>query len=346
MRDYSFNNLLKNQDWSTEFAELAKFDDTDKKIIYELAINSRAPLSAISKKVSLSRDGVKYRIERLIKAGAIQGFSVVINYSALGYKWYSILFQMTDMFKDFEDKFEKYLRADSEILKVHKVSGRWDVYIDVICKSESEFMKKLKGLKHFCGGHLQNFEVLNIFDELDAHHVPISFFGKGISAMEFPFGRVRLGQDLVKFDDVDINIVKILSRNARMPTAKIADAVGLSPDAVYNRMKRLSILGVIKGYSLVFDPTSIGNSVYIVVVALKDVVDKRENDFVGHLINHPDVDEVFRTGHKYDYVFYCQTKNPSEFNNLLMHIRTKFSDIIRDFVSLQELREYKYTEFV
>ncbi len=346
MRDYSFNNLLKNQDWSTEYAELVKFEDIDKKIIYELAINSRAPISLISKKVSLSRDGVKYRIERLIKAGAIQGFSAVINYSALGYKWYSVLFRMTDMFKDFEDGFEKYLRADPEILKVHKVSGRWDVYVDVICKSDSEFMVKFKKLKSFCEGHLQDFEILNVFDELDAHHVPISFFEKDSGKIDFPFGRVSQNQEHLKVDDVDLNILKILSRNARMPTVRIAEAVGLSADAVHNRVRRMSSDNLIKGYSLVFDPTSIGNSVHIVLVSLNSVSSVDEKAFVGHLIHHIHVDEVFRTGHKYDYVFYCQAKNPSEFNDVLMGVRTKFSDMIKDFVALSELREYKYTEFI
>ncbi|MCK5474553.1 MAG: Lrp/AsnC family transcriptional regulator [Candidatus Aenigmarchaeota archaeon] len=345
MKDYSFTSLLKNRNWATEYAKPVTFDTADKKILLELAINSRIPLSKLSKKISLNRDTIKYRIERLIKAGAIQGFSAVINYSALGYKGYSVLLKITNMFKDFEDALEKFFIEDPEILKVHKVSGSWDIYMDIICKSENDFKEKISGLKNLCGGHLQDFEVLTIFEELDAHHIPASFFGQDIGKIPYPFGRVSQVPEIIYADKKDIQIIKILSKNARTTTVKIAESIMLSPDAIHNRIKRLSKNNVLKGYYLVFDPTSIKNNVYLVFVELKGHTEKREQEFKQALLNQPQIDDLFKIGYRYDYLFYMQAENPSEFNNTLMHIRTKFSDIIKDLIVLSELKEYKYTEF-
>ena len=249
------------------------------------------------------------------------------------------------MFKDFEDKLDKFFQEDSEILKVHKVSGSWDVYIDIISKSENEFQEKLSKLKILCEGHMQNFEVLNIFEEFDAQNIPISFFGQNKIKINYPFGRVSPVKEIIDIDKKDTQIIEIISKNARTPTVKIANSINLSPDAIHNRIKRLTEKNIIKGYSLVFDPTSIKNSVYLVFVELKGHTEKQEQEFRQSLLNQPQINDVYKIGYKYDYLFYLQAENPAEFNNTLMHIRTKFSDIIKNITAVSELKEYKYTEF-
>ena len=60
-----------------------KIDSKDKKILSLLSLNARIPLTQISKKVSLSRDAVNYRITNLEKSGTIQGYRVVVDMSKL-----------------------------------------------------------------------------------------------------------------------------------------------------------------------------------------------------------------------------------------------------------------------
>ncbi|ARS89384.1 Lrp/AsnC family transcriptional regulator [Natrarchaeobaculum aegyptiacum] len=52
-----------------------------------------------------------------------------------------------------------------------------------------------------------------------------------------------------ELDDVDRGILHMLQRNARETTAaEMADAVGVSPSTVRNRIERLEATGVIEGY--------------------------------------------------------------------------------------------------
>ena len=60
---------------STEYS----LDVKDLRILAELEINARQSNNQIGKKVKLSKEVVKYRIDRLIETGVIVRFHTVIN---------------------------------------------------------------------------------------------------------------------------------------------------------------------------------------------------------------------------------------------------------------------------
>lgn len=59
-------------------------------------------------------------------------------------------------------------------------------------------------------------------------------------------------------DEVDLSIIKKLTEDARMSFRKIAKELGISPDTVINRYKRLQKKGVIRGSTVVINPKKIG----------------------------------------------------------------------------------------
>lgn len=62
-----------------------RLDDTDERILAELADNSRATFAEIGAKVNLSAPAVKRRVDRMLDVGVIRGFTTVIDRSALGW---------------------------------------------------------------------------------------------------------------------------------------------------------------------------------------------------------------------------------------------------------------------
>jgi len=66
-------------------AEMDRLDDTDERILAELGDNSRATFAEIGARVSLSAPAVKRRVDRMLDAGVIRGFTTVIDRSALGW---------------------------------------------------------------------------------------------------------------------------------------------------------------------------------------------------------------------------------------------------------------------
>ena len=58
-------------------------------------------------------------------------------------------------------------------------------------------------------------------------------------------------------DDVDNRIIELLCENARMPYSEIGDAVGKSRVAVKSRIEQLEKKGIIRGYSVLIDPSAV-----------------------------------------------------------------------------------------
>lgn len=61
-----------------------KLDLKDKKILYSLDLNARQTDNQIAKEVGLSREAVRYRINKLVKESYIHYFITILNTMKLG----------------------------------------------------------------------------------------------------------------------------------------------------------------------------------------------------------------------------------------------------------------------
>ncbi len=64
---------------------MVKLDVKDRKILFQLTLNSRQSFNQIGKKVGLTKDIVAYRVKKLQENGIICNFFAFINAPALGY---------------------------------------------------------------------------------------------------------------------------------------------------------------------------------------------------------------------------------------------------------------------
>lgn len=71
----------------------------------------------------------------------------------------------------------------------------------------------------------------------------------------------------VVLDDLDHRILSLLLRDGRVPTSQVADAVGLSRPAVAERIEKLERNGVVRGTTVVVDPSALGPHVTAFVSA-------------------------------------------------------------------------------
>ena len=62
-----------------------------------------------------------------------------------------------------------------------------------------------------------------------------------------------------RLDPVDERILRLLVRNARATWREVGDVVGLSANAVAQRVRRLEDAGVVRGWTAVLDPTLEGS---------------------------------------------------------------------------------------
>jgi DNA-binding Lrp family transcriptional regulator len=88
---------------------------------------------------------------------------------------------------------------------------------------------------------------------------------------------VVAGNRRLKLDRIDVEILRTLQENARIPLKELASKVGLSIPAVRARIDRLVDLGVIKGFTVIVDPSRIAERVRALILC------KVQADRLGNL---------------------------------------------------------------
>lgn len=81
-----------------------ELDIFDKKILFELDINSRISASKIAKKIKLPKETVNYRLKRLEKNRWINRLYTLFNASLFGYSYYQIFLKFNKMTSSIEKK--------------------------------------------------------------------------------------------------------------------------------------------------------------------------------------------------------------------------------------------------
>jgi DNA-binding Lrp family transcriptional regulator len=68
------------------------------------------------------------------------------------------------------------------------------------------------------------------------------------------------------YDEIDLNILKVLQEDSRLSFNKIATKLKISTGTAYNRIKNLEEKGIIKGYSVLVDNEKLGYSMTALIL--------------------------------------------------------------------------------
>jgi len=102
-------------------------------------------------------------------------------------------------------------------------------------------------------------------------------------------------------DHIDRDILAQLDRNGRMRWGELAAAVHLSPNAVAERVRRLQRSGVITGFSLRRDWSTLGRPIHA-YVDVKLAPGVSAECFEGELALHDTITEAHHVTGRYDYL--------------------------------------------
>jgi Lrp/AsnC family leucine-responsive transcriptional regulator len=103
-------------------------------------------------------------------------------------------------------------------------------------------------------------------------------------------------------DEIDCRLLQALAGNSRMAASSLAQVVGLTRQAVADRMERLRHDGIIRRYSLAVNADKIGLTVrgFVAITLLPACSAESELDVIDLLRRNPWVQECYRvTGEDY-----------------------------------------------
>ena len=126
-------------------------------------------------------------------------------------------------------------------------------------------------------------------------------------------------------DEIDLQILKTLQRNAKLTTKELADAVHLTPTPVFERQKRLEKKGYIKKYVAVLDPEKLDQGLLVFCkVKLKQINHEMADAFTRRIQRIPEVTECYNTSGAYDYLLKVRAKDMKQYQEFVLN---KLGDI-------------------
>jgi len=120
----------------------------------------------------------------------------------------------------------------------------------------------------------------------------------------------------INLDSIDREAIRILSERGRATWAELAERLKLSPPAAAERVRKLEERGVIKGYTAILDPESLGLSLTaFIAVTLHDHAHRHR--FIEVITAIPEIEECHHVAGNYDFLLKVRCAGTGELDRLL-----------------------------
>lgn len=316
---------------------MKELDKTDRKILYHLDRNSRAPLSALARKVGISKESLHYRLRRLMRGGYISKFYTIINTGKFGYYLFKMYIQLQNTTEATERKMIDYLYAHPRYAWSCFSSGRWDMLVAVWASDPIDFDESFQtDFMNRFGDYMLAREV-----SITKHNINQNrrwFYETNEEPVSSDVG--GKAQD-IGLDEIDREILRIIANNARMSTTKIAELAKTTPAVAHHRLKMFEKKGVILSYRISFGLPMYNYEFCKSFIYLKNITAKRFAELLEYCKQHKNILNIVTTFGSWDLELEWEAPNFEYFHKAMKEMRDRFSDIIKSYDSILIYKEYK-----
>jgi len=141
---------------------------------------------------------------------------------------------------------------------------------------------------------------------------------------------------LPQIDELDEKILRLITKNARIPFLEVARECGVSGAAIHQRVQRLLNLGVVSGSEFIVNPSKLGyNTCAYMGLYLEKA--KYHTQVVAAIKNIPEIVECHYTTGSYAIFIKIQTKTNKHLKRIIDEDLQEVEGIARTetFISLE-----------
>jgi DNA-binding Lrp family transcriptional regulator len=300
-------------------------DLTDRKLIYLLDFHARISLTQIGKKLHISKQVAKYRIEQLQKKGIMQGFYTDISASKIGYTIFLVYLKFHHMSSEQENEFIKHVSKSSSVGVNTSINGTWNYCIGIWAINVVHFKRIYQKIMK---DYEQIVKEKTIMIETDFHYFKPKQFAETESEEQ-----ITMTGDIGEFkiDNEDKIILKNLAKNARESLVDISEQTKLSAVGVKHRIKKLELNKIILGYRVMINYQQLGFTHYRVFLHLQTMSEEKEKQMIYYLKFDKRVISVTKTIGFCDLEFRAVVKSVDDFYEMMNKLRDNFPEQIKNF---------------
>ncbi|MFA5929311.1 MAG: Lrp/AsnC family transcriptional regulator [Candidatus Micrarchaeia archaeon] len=317
-----------------------KLDLKDRKLLYGLDRNARATYSELARRAGVSKQVARYRLGLLEKQGAINTHFAIIDVARLGYTIRKAFIKLQNADEKQEGELIGWLKENPNVVWLASSDGQFDISFGMRSVNIEKYTEQLAEIDNKFGHLFLERQIAPIVK--GQYFYRDYLIGKEAGTeRELAFGSVPL---MPKLDGKDWDILVEIGKDARTPVSDISRKIGISPDAVSKRLRRMEGVGAVRGYVLVLDNPALGQLHYKVMVRLKSVTQKRYLSLVEFCKRHPDIFYIVKTFGVWEFEIDMEVPNVAAFRAIMREMKGKFSDIIRDYsyISIYKIHKYNF----
>lgn len=318
---------------------MPQIDIKDRKILYELDLDSRQSYSHLGKKVCLKKDVVGYRIKKLEEEGIIKNYYTVIDSYCLGYFIFRYYINLQYISPNVKNKVLQFFQDYKNICTIGSAIGKYDLIIVLWVNDMNEFYQ-------FWNEALDQF---GEFFETRIFSVYIRGMGFRQSYLlgeKFPlkdrevFVRFGAGRH-VQIDELDYHLLNELALNARIHLVELAEKLDITSQTVNYRLKSLKKIGIIQAFRVNIDETKLGFKRYKVDVSLKE--HNLRSEIIQQIRKNPYVLYISTSVGLSDIEIELIVKEQQQLVDIMEKIVFKYPGAIKNYSMYGDLRIYKET---
>lgn len=123
----------------------------------------------------------------------------------------------------------------------------------------------------------------------------------------------------IELDEIDHELIRLLTQNARSTNADLAAAVGIAQSTCITRVRSLQDRGVITGFSANVEPAALGLGTQVLIsVTLRAGARAHLSDFMNDMRQRTEVIQVFFLGGAEDFIVHLAVANPDEVREFVL----------------------------
>ena len=319
---------------------MVTLDIIDKKILYQLDLNSRQSISQIGRRIHFPKTNVGYRIKKLQENGVIKKFYTVIDSFKLGYTSIRFYLVYENINPDIEREIIDYFVKNKYTWWVGSIEGRFDLVIVIWIRNINEFYSFWENTLKKYRKYLSK-QIFSYYTQL--FHYRYSFLLDDYPKEDRTKYEITGGGKLIDFDNIDYRILKSLASNSRIPITDMMKLLGISSKTIRKRIQRLKKLGVILGYRVQIDYSKLGLQYFKLDIQLNEY--SKLNSIISYVKFNPNLIFIDRSAGYADLELEFLVKNQNQLRDIVNDLVMRFPNVIKSYNNFYLTDIYK-TQYI